>query len=235
MDLEHWALLILSVFPWLVSLFFVVVLWAALPFAPSTPGEFVLLLAIAIGATVVGFGGSFALSWWCVHPPRWRRWVRMHRFAEVNGLEFVRVEEDIALPGSLVRPGPMRPRIFDSFVDPRTGLRLGNWVRPTATGRGLADWRAYIVIPAHGVEADDDRARHLVRRAATLAGVDWGLDFTAEVADGVLVAVRFPSVRMRRTATIRAMFALADGFARALEDDDAGPDAPSVPWAVGRS
>lgn len=236
MDIEHWVLLILSAFPWFVSAFFVVALWMMFASVPQSPGEFVLLLALAIGATVVGFGGSFLLSWWCVHPPRWRPWARMHRFAEANGLEFIRMREGVELPGSLVAPKPRTPRIFDSFRDPRTRLELGNWVRPSIGGRRLADWRAYVVLdaPPRDTEPDEGAMRRLVRRAAVHAGVDWGLDFRAEFAGSRLVAVRFPSVRMRRTGTIRAMFALADGFRRAMLEVDTEPVGPALPWTDAR-
>jgi hypothetical protein len=203
MDIEHWALLLLTPVLWLVWLFFVVgivptVLFWYVNHGPSLDWFLGVLLAV-----VVGLGGGalcFFLTRLTVVHPRWRRWVRMHRFAEVNGLAFIRQMEGVTLPADVVSPGVQAPRIFDAFSDPETGFMLGNWVRPTISGRGIANWRAFILLP--------------VALATGPVPVPEPLsmpydDFQVSVVDAIAYATKFPSVRMRRSETIRRMFATA--------------------------
>ena len=203
MDIEHWALLLLTPVLWLVWLFFVIALVPTVLFwwvnnGPSLEWFLGVLLTIA-----VGLGGGalcFFLTRLCIIPPRWGRWVRMHRFAEANGLTFIRMMPGVTLPAEVVAPGFQAPRIFDSFSHPETGFMLGNWVRPTISGRGIANWRAFILLPVSLASGPIPEPEPL---SLPYEG------FEVSVVDGIVYATKFPSVRMRRSETVRRMFATA--------------------------
>jgi hypothetical protein len=208
MDIEHWALLLLTPVLWLVWLFFVIALVPTVLLWWVTNGPSLDWFLGVLLTIVVGLGGGalcFFLTRWCVIPPRWGRWVRMHRFAEANGLTFIRMMHGVTLPDGVVAPGFQAPRIFDSFSDPSTGFMLGNWVRPTISGRGIANWRAYILLPVA-------LATGPIPEPEPLSLPYDGFEVT--VADGILYATKFPSARMRRSETIRRMFATAAALRR---------------------
>ena len=208
MDVEHWALLLLTPVLWLAWLFFVivlvptVVLWGV-DNGPSLDWYLGTALTILVGLG----GGALCLlaTRLCIIPPRWGRWVRMHRFAEVNGLTFIRMMPGVTLPPEVAAPGFQEPRIFDSFADPETGFLLGNWVRPTVSGRGLANWRAFILVPVA-------LATGPVPEPEPLSMPYDGFD--VRVVDDIVYATKFPSVRMRRSETVRRMFATAAALRR---------------------
>ena len=203
MDIEHWALLLLTPVLWLVWLFFVIALVPSVLFWRFTHGPSLdWLLGVLLTIVVVLGGGAvcFFLTRLCIIPPRWGRWVRMHRFAEANGLTFIRMMPDVTLPAEVVASGVRAPRIFDSFSHPATGLMLGNWVRPTISGRGIANWRAFIALPVA-------LARGPIPEPEPSSPPYDGFEVT--VVDDIVYATKFPSVRMRRSATVRRMFATA--------------------------
>jgi hypothetical protein len=203
MDIEHWAFLLLTPVLWLVWLFFViglvptVLLWWV-NHGPSLDWY----LGTALTIVVLLGGGLLCVlaTRLCIIPPRWGRWVRMHRFAEVNGLTFIRMMHGVTLPPQIASSGFHAPRIFDAFSDPETGFMLGNWVQPTNSGRGVANWRAFILVPVALADGP-------VPQPEPLSMPYDGFDVT--VVDGIVYATKFPSVRMRRSETVRRMFATA--------------------------
>lgn len=192
-ELEHWAFLILLAVPWLAWLFSSVVLLGSLAswVGMHGPDDDWRLVAV-VGPIAIALVGAL-LAWLtrlCIVPPRWRRWVRMDAFAEANGLTFVRVREGVKLPEEVEPPShpAVVPRVFDAFEDP-SGLLIGNWVSPAIGGRGLATWRAVVRVPeALGVLPPVEEE--------PIEGFD-----VVQILEGMRCSTRFPSVRMRRSAT----------------------------------
>lgn len=202
---EHQALLMLLVLPWVAWLIVSAVLvnslvtWVA---RNGPDGEWLLGLVLAPIAVALTGGLLALLTRLCLIPPRWGRWVRMDAFAEANGLTFVRVRAGVDLPREVESAGAtaVAPRIFDAFED-ASGLLVGNWVRPTPGARGLATWRAVVRVPEASGELP----------AVDAEPID-GFD-VVQTIDGMRWSTRFPSVRMRRSVTVRRMFATASAVA----------------------
>lgn len=150
----------------------------------------ILLLVglIEIAAGVVATRALFV-------PPVWRRWVRMHRFAEANGMSFIRRATQADLPGVEVEVAGVAV-LEEVFSDPVAGLVLGN------SGAGVGA-QAFILVHPGGetpVPVDADPLDGFTVR---------------ETRDGRL-ATRYRPVPMRRSATLRRMFATAE-YVRAGE------------------
>jgi hypothetical protein len=123
-------------------------------------------------------------------PPAWGRWVRMHRFAEVNGMTFLRRTSEAGMPTAPLGAAALS----DVFTDPVAGVVLGN----AGAGTGA---QAFILIQPDG---------------AALAPIDAQLltGFTVrEQAEGRL-ATNYRPLPMRDSVTVRRMFATAEAVQR---------------------
>ncbi|MEO5535983.1 MAG: hypothetical protein ABIR17_12730 [Pseudolysinimonas sp.] len=229
MESEHQAALMLMVVPWFLVGVVVFSVWStalssltayAAGYYRFTGSELVLTIVLAIVVTVVGVAGCVFLTRLCIIPPRWRDWVRIYRFAELNGMRFIRVQPGVELPPALVKPRSGATRIFDTLVDERIGLTVGNWVRPTSTGRGIADWRSFILVRTTCADVDyrDPMALGIVASAETALDDPRLADFEIQVGAGQLSAVKgLPPVRMRSAATIRRMLEYAEALRTAAD------------------
>ena len=147
-------------------------------------GTPILILAILVAVAAVVLATRVLII-----PPAWGRWVRMHRFAEVNGMTFVR-----RATGNPTTAGIGGGALVDVFTDPVAGIVLGN----AGAGTGA---QAFILIQPDG---------------AALAPIDAQLftGFTVrELPEGRL-ATRYRPVRMRDSVTVRRMFATAAAVMR---------------------
>ncbi|MEO8528502.1 MAG: hypothetical protein ABI435_05445 [Pseudolysinimonas sp.] len=227
---EHQAALMLMIVPWFLVGVLVFSAWGSVLSAVGasaagyyrfTGNELALTIVLAIVVTVVGVGVCVFLTRLCIIPPRWRSWVRMHRFAELNGMQFIREQAGVDLPPNMVKPRSGPARIFDTFVEDRIGLTVGNWVRRTRTGWGvLADWRSFILVGTTCADVDyrDPMASGIVASAETALDDPRLSDFGIQVGAGQLVAVKvFPPVRMRSATTIRRMLEYAEALRTAAD------------------
>jgi hypothetical protein len=140
---------------------------------------------LLLGAILVAAGLCVVATRLLFIPPAWGRWVRMHRFAELNGMTFLR-----RVPGGGLAGLPGQGLLTDVFTDPVAGVVLGN----AGTGAGA---QAFILIqPGETGLAPID--------AQLLGGFS-----IREQPEGRL-ATRFRAVQMRDAVTIRRMFATAD-------------------------
>jgi hypothetical protein len=141
---------------------------------------------LLLGAILVAVGLCVVLTRLLLIPPAWGRWVRMHRFAEVNGMTFLRR----ATGGGVATAGLGAGVLNDVFTDPVAGVVLGN------AGAGVGA-QAFILIQPDG---------------SGLAPIDaQPLDgFTIREQPEGRLATRHRSVPMRDSVTVRRMFATAD-------------------------
>jgi hypothetical protein len=155
------------------------------PTADWVLGTPVLALAVltALAATV------FATRLLII-PPAWGRWVRMQRFAEVNGMTFLRR----AGGGGVATAGFDGGVLGDVFTDPATGIVLGN------AGAGVGAQAFILIGPG----------------AAELAPIDAQLftGFTVREQPEGRLATRYRTVQMRDSVTVRRMYATADAVMR---------------------
>lgn len=147
-------------------------------------GTPILLLGILVAVAAVVLATRLLLI-----PPAWRRWVRMHRFAEVNGMTFIRRATPTDLPDSPVGL-PGATLLEDVFTDPVAGIVLGN------AGAGVGA-QAFVLVRPDGTG---------------LAPIDAEPfdGFTVNETPDGRVATRDRSVPMRDSVTVRRMFATAD-------------------------
>ncbi|WP_395638698.1 hypothetical protein [Pseudolysinimonas sp.] len=155
---------------------------------------------LLLGAVVVAVGLCVVVTRLLLIPPAWGRWVRMHRFAEVNGMTFIRRATQADLPDApIVAPqAPGATLLSDVFSDPVAGIVLGN------VGAGPGS-QAFILMQPDGTGM------------AAIDALPFGGFTVRETPDG-RVATRYRSVRMRDSVTVRRMFATAD-LVLAGEDD----------------
>jgi hypothetical protein len=140
---------------------------------------------LLIGGIVVAVGLCVVLTRLILIPPTWGRWVRMHRFAEVNGMTFLRRVAGGGLAGL-----PGQTVLSDVFTDPVAGVVLGN------AGAGMGAQAFILIQPGETGLAPIDAQR--------FDGFS-----VREQPEGRL-ATRYRSVRMRDSVTVRRMFATAD-------------------------
>jgi hypothetical protein len=143
----------------------------------------ILIALVAIAAVVL-------VTRLLLIPPAWGRWVRMQRFAEVNGMTFLRRASEAGMPTAAFGAGALS----DVFTDPITGVVLGN------AGAGTGE-QAFILIRPGG---------------AALAPIDAQLltGFTVREQPEGRLATNYRSVAMRDSVTVRRMFATADAVMR---------------------
>lgn len=211
LEIEHWAgLFVVGGVALFLLLPAVVVLVIALvvsaPFA-QTPGEQAGAVLVGVGAPALATAATYFSIRALLIPPRWRAWVRMHRFAEQNGLEFVREEIGTDLPGTLrpQRTSFLPPRLYDAIRDPARGIVVGDWVLPAATPRGFGDWHGVILVrrDAPGPKRSRLGWERISKVLGDAAG-SWSIEIEALPDD--VVAMKSLPFRMRR----------ADNFERAL-------------------
>lgn len=212
LEVEHVAALIVVGG---INLFFVIpiaVLLAvsALAAAPAVQnaadvaGMILLLMAPLAAAAIVYFSMRSILI-----PPRWRAWVRMHRFAEENRLEFVREQEGVRIPGSLTptRSSFRPPRLYGGFRDPQRGIMLGDWVLPAMTPRGFGDWMGVIVVEAQQLSETTRLGDGAIRELFGHAAGSWSIE--VETVPGAVVAVKRLPFRTRKPAQLERAFRIA--------------------------
>lgn len=141
---------------------------------------------LLLGAILVAIGISVVLTRLLIVPPVWGRWVRMHRFAELNGMTFLRR----ATGDGAATAGLGAGMLNDVFTDPVAGVVLGN------AGAGVGA-QAFILVQPDG---------------SGIAPIDaQPFDgFTIREQPEGRLATRFRPVRMRDSVTVRRMFATAD-------------------------
>lgn len=183
MVLLVWPLLLVSVGVVLTSTLSWLV-WNG-PTADWAFGTPILLLAVLVAIAAVVIGTRLL-----VIPPAWGRWVRMHRFAEANGMTFLRR----ATQNGTATAGIGAGMLSDVFTDPVSGVVLGN------AGAGVGA-QAFILIQPGGAE---------------LAPIDAQLltGFTVRDQPEGRLATRYRPVAMRDSVTVRRMFATADAVMR---------------------
>jgi hypothetical protein len=142
-------------------------------------------------------------------PPRWRAWVRMHRFAEENGIAFVREQIGAQVPGTLVprRASMSPPRLYGAFHDETRGIVLGDYVLPAPTPRGMGDWLGVITV---GVDHDGDDGRlgyGAIQRVLGDTAGPWSIEI--ELVSGTAVAVKQLPFRTRKAANLERAFRIA--------------------------
>jgi hypothetical protein len=165
-----------------------------------------LTVVVPIAAAAIVYFSMRAL----LIPPRWRAWVRMHRFAEENGIEFVREEGGVRLPGTLVprRTGGIGPtRLYGGFRDAARGITLGDYVVPAAAPEGVADWLGVIEV-RFGDDGDGGRLGHtaIQRMLGDTAG-PWSIEI--QLVAGAAVAVKHLPFRTRKAANLERAFRIA--------------------------
>ena len=178
MVLFVWPLLVLSVGTVITSTISWVI-WngATAEWGFGTP-ILILMALVAVAAVVL-------VTRLLLIPPAWGRWVRMQRFAEVNGMTFLRRANDAGGPASALDAAPLT----DVFTDPVTGVVLGN----AGAGTGA---QAFILIRPGG---------------AALAPIDAQLltGFTVREQPEGRLATGYRPLPMRDSVTVRRMFATA--------------------------
>ncbi|AYF98654.1 hypothetical protein [Protaetiibacter intestinalis] len=173
----------------------------------SNAGEAVGLVAVVVGAPLAAAAITYFSIRALVIPPRWRAWVRMHRFAEENGLEFVREESGVRYPIAARTPaswGP--PRLYGAFRDHARGITLGDYVILPMTPRGLAEWLGVIEVRRAEVELDDAAVAAL-RRVLDEAASPWMSELV--VREGDVLAVKRLPFRTRNSANLERAFRIA--------------------------
>lgn len=143
----------------------------------------ILIALVAIAAVVL-------VTRLLLIPPAWGRWVRMQRFAEVNGMTFLRRASEAGMPTAALGPAALT----DVFTDPATGVVLGN----AGAGTGA---QAFILIRPGG---------------AALAAIDAQLitGFTVREQPEGRLATNYRALPMRDSVTVRRIFATADAVMR---------------------
>jgi hypothetical protein len=145
---------------------------------------------ILLLTTLVAVAAVVLVTRLLIIPPAWGRWVRMQRFAEQNGMTFLRRSSGVGAPAA----GLGAALLSDVFTDPATGIVLGN----AGAGTGA---QAFILIgPGEARVAPID--------AQLLTG------FTVREQPEGRLATRYRSVPMRDSVTVRRMFATADAVQR---------------------
>ena len=99
----------------------------------------ILIALVAIAAVVL-------LTRLLLIPPAWGRWVRMQRFAEANGMTFLRRASMAGMPTAALGPAALS----DVFTDPVAGVVLGN------AGAGTGAQAFILIQPARAALAPID-------------------------------------------------------------------------------
>lgn len=160
-------------------------------------------------------------------PPRWRAWVRMHRFAEENGIAFVREELGVQVRGSLVpqRRSFLPPRLYDGFRDEARGIILGDWVLPAVTPRGFADWMGVIEVRADHLDEQHRLGYAGIRELLGDTAGSWSIE--VQTLPGAVVAVKQLPFRTRKPANLERAFRIAWALHEAAHGErGAGPLSP---------
>jgi hypothetical protein len=162
LEIEHWAGLIVVGGINLFMVIPVAVIVAiggilAVPFVQNVGDVLALVLLVVVvplAAAAIVFFSMRAL----LIPPRWRAWVRMQRFAEENGLEFVREQIGADVPSALIpkRHSMLPPRIYGAFRDAARGILVGDYVLPAAAPDGMGSWRGIVEVTFEGRMFDED-------------------------------------------------------------------------------
>ncbi len=141
--LAQWLALVFVGFAWLVVLPVIgVVMYAAVDWLGTrgaTP-DFQSGMPLLTGGSAIAILALVLLTRWAVLPPRWGRWVRMQRFAEANGLTFIRRATRGDLPTAVVAADGDVGLLTDAFVDPDSGIVAGN------AGEGMGR-QAFVLVP----------------------------------------------------------------------------------------
>lgn len=177
--------------------------WVTSP--ADVAGMLLLLVGAPLAAAAIAYFSMRAL----LIPPRWRAWVRMHRFAEENGLEFVREAEGVRIPGTLTpdRHSFRPPRLYGGFRDETRGILLGDWMLPAVTPRGLGDWMGVIVVQAD-YAGETRRLEHdTIRDLLGDALGSWSVE--VQTVPGAVVAVKDLPFRTRNAAHLERAFRIA--------------------------
>lgn len=168
-------------------------------------GWLLLVLGVPLAAAAIVYFSMRAV----LIPPRWRAWVRMHRFAEENGIEFVREEEGFEVRGSLApQRRSFRPsRLYGAFRDEARGITLGDWVLPASTPRGFGDWLGVIEVHSERFSASDRLGYGTIRDILGDVAGSWSIE--VQTVPGAVVAVKHLPFRTRNAANLERAFRIA--------------------------
>lgn len=187
LTLDQWLGAVFVGFAWLVLVPVIgIALYASVDWLltrGATP-DFIAGVPWLTGGSIVALIGLAVATRYVLIPHRWDRWVRMQRFADANGLQFLRRQTRDDGAGVL----------SDAFVHP-SGLVVGN------SGEGLGR-QGFVLVPS-GVTGDGE----LAPGEEPLTGFD-----LVPTRDGLL-ALRHRSVG-RSSSSIRRLFATADAVRR---------------------
>jgi len=177
-----------------------------------TPGEGLAVVLLATLAPIAAVALVVFSMRALLIPPRWRAWVRMHRFAEENGIEFIREERGVKVTGRLVAiRGSIAPaRLYGAFRDHARGITLGDYVLPAATARGWGDWRGIIevLVEADGADGAGGRLSYgVIQRVLGGTEGDWSIEM--EVTGDRVVAMRAVPFRTRNLTNLERVFRMA--------------------------
>jgi|GEM_PF-2951266 hypothetical protein len=197
LTLNQWLGLFFVGFAWLLVLPIIgIALYASLDWLRTrgaTP-DFIAGVPWLTGGSVVAVVGLIVGTRYTLVPHRWDRWVRMQRFAEANGLLFIRRATSDELPVGIAAGERGVGLLSDAFVGPATGVVVGN------AGEGLGR-QGFVLVPS-GIPDGD-----FAPGEEPLTGFD-----VVPTRDGLL-ALRHRSVG-RSSASIRRLFATADAVRR---------------------
>lgn len=188
-----------------LSAFAAVAASPAIHSAADVAGMLLMLVGAPLAAAAITYVSMRPL----IIPPRWRAWVRMHRFAEENSLEFVREEEGVRIPGTLTpsRSSFRPPRLYGGFRDPERGILLGDWVLPAVTPRGFGDWLGVIVVQSERFAESHRLGQGAIRDLLGDAAGSWSLE--VQTVPGSIVAIKHLPFRTRNAAQLEQAFRIA--------------------------
>lgn len=163
-------------------------------------------VALGVLVPILFFAAAFVAIRALIIPPRWRAWVRMARFAHENRIAF-RVDELLQVPGTILPRRDSRSRIYGAFWDEGRKFTLGDYVVPTLSGRGWANWSGVILLDTDLPLVEGRLGPEQV--TALLGDTAGGWQVDVEVVGDVLVAVKQLPFFTRRTVALQRAFALA--------------------------
>lgn len=174
----------------------------------KTPGEAWGAFALGIPLPIALLAAVYFVIRALIIPPRWRRWVRMARFAQDNRITFI-IVEPMQVPGTIIpRRNSMAPsRLYGAFRDDSRKITLGDYVLPARTPKGIGSWRGVILLET-GLPLAEGRLKieQIDALIGTAAG-DWNVEI--EVVGDVVIAVKSLPFFTRRTPSLQRAFAIA--------------------------